>query len=70
MAEGGRLRFGLFGIGLAAYWSQFPGLEERLQGYVARVAERLAGGEQGQSRREIVNFGLVAQRRAGVCGGA
>jgi L-arabinose isomerase len=54
MAEGGKLRVGLFGIGLAAYWSQFAGLEERLKGYVARVAERLAG-----PGREIVNFGLV-----------
>jgi L-arabinose isomerase len=54
MAENGTLRVGLFGIGLAAYWSQFEGLEERLKGYVARVAERLAG-----PGREIVNFGLV-----------
>ena len=48
------MRVGLFGIGLAAYWSQFEGLEERLRGYVARVAKRLAG-----PGREIVNFGLV-----------
>jgi L-arabinose isomerase len=54
MAEGGKLRVGLFGIGLAAYWSQFPGLEERLKGYVARVWERLMG-----PGREVVNFGLV-----------
>ena len=54
MAEDGTLRVGLFGIGLEAYWSQFAGLEERLKGYVARVAERLAG-----PGREIVNFGLV-----------
>lgn len=54
MAENGTLRVGLFGIGLEAYWSQFEGLEERLKGYVARVAERLAG-----PGREIVNFGLV-----------
>ena len=54
MAEDGRLRVGLFGIGLAAYWSQFAGLEQRLKGYVARVAEKLAG-----PGREIVNFGLV-----------
>jgi L-arabinose isomerase len=54
MAEEGTLRVGLFGIGLAAYWSQFPGLEDRLKGYVARVAEKLAG-----PGREIVNFGLV-----------
>jgi L-arabinose isomerase len=49
-----RLRIGLFGVGLAAYWAQFPGLEERLSGYVGRVAERLGG-----PRREVVNFGLV-----------
>ncbi len=54
MAEDGSLRIGLFGIGLEAYWSQFAGLEDRLKGYVARVAERLAG-----PGREIVNFGLV-----------
>jgi L-arabinose isomerase len=54
MAEGGRLRVGLFGIGLEAYWSQFTGLEERLRGYVARVEEKIAG-----PGREIVNFGLV-----------
>jgi L-arabinose isomerase len=54
MGEDGTLRVGLFGIGLAAYWSQFAGLEERLKGNVARVAERLAA-----PGREIVNFGLV-----------
>ncbi|HEV2708834.1 MAG TPA: arabinose isomerase [Edaphobacter sp.] len=48
------LRVGLFGIGLSAYWDQFPGLEERLKGYVHTVEQRL----QGPSR-EIVNFGLV-----------
>lgn len=54
MAEGGSLRIGLLGIGLAAYWDQFSGLEDRLQGYVNRVAERLSGPD-----REVVNFGLV-----------
>ena len=54
MAEGGTLRVGLFGIGLETYWSQFSGLEDRLKGYVSRVAEKLAG-----PNREIVNFGLV-----------
>jgi L-arabinose isomerase len=54
MAENGKLRIGLFGIGLAAYWNQFEGLEQRLKGYLARIAERLAG-----PGREIVNFGLV-----------
>jgi L-arabinose isomerase len=37
------LRVGLCGIGLEAYWPQFSGLRERLDGYVRRVAERLQG---------------------------
>ncbi len=48
------LRVGLFGIGLDAYWPQFPGLKERLEGYVARVAQQLA-----RPGVEIVNLGLV-----------
>jgi L-arabinose isomerase len=48
------LRIGLFGIGLDAYWPQFPGLKERLEGYVARVAQKLA-----RPGVEIVNLGLV-----------
>ena len=30
-------RVGVFGIGLAAYWPQFPGLKERLEGYQREV---------------------------------
>jgi L-arabinose isomerase len=26
------VKIGVFGIGLHAYWNQFPGLKERLQG--------------------------------------
>jgi L-arabinose isomerase len=48
------LRVGLCGIGLDAYWSQFAGLEERLKGYVAKVAARLA-----RPGVEVVNLGLV-----------
>lgn len=49
-----KLRVGLMGIGLQAYWHQFEGLEQRLQGYVDYVATRI-GGEA----RTVVNFGLV-----------
>src|ERR1700733_7297373 len=49
-----KLRVGLFGIGLAAYWTQFSGLEDRLKGYVGTVEERLRG-----PTREVINFGLV-----------
>jgi len=48
------LRAGLCGIGLDAYWSQFAGLEQRLEGYVERVAARLA-----RPGVEVVNLGLV-----------
>ena len=48
------LRVGLFGIGLDAYWPQFPGLKERLEGYLARVALKFA-----RPGREIINLGLV-----------
>jgi L-arabinose isomerase len=47
-------RVGLFGIGLEAYWSQFPGLEKRLRGYVGEVAKRL-----GANGRAVIDFGLV-----------
>jgi L-arabinose isomerase len=29
-------RIGLFGIGLDAYWPQFPGLKPRLEGYLGK----------------------------------
>src|SRR5271165_7354841 len=45
---------GLFGIGLDAYWPQFPGLEDRLKGYLARLAEKLAG-----FGAEVVDLGLI-----------
>lgn len=48
------LKIGLFGIGLDAYWPQFPGLKERLEGYLARVAEKLA-----RPGVRIHNAGLV-----------
>lgn len=48
------LRIGLFGIGLEAYWPQFEGLKERLEGYLDTVAEQV--GRQGV---ELVNLGLI-----------
>src|SRR5215212_9751168 len=47
-------RVGIFGIGLAAYWPQFEGLRERVEGYQRRVEERV--GELGG---EVVSAGLV-----------
>ncbi len=48
------LRIGLFGIGLDTYWPQFPGLKERLEGYVGRVAGKLK-----RPGVEVINLGLV-----------
>jgi L-arabinose isomerase len=45
---------GLFGVGLDAYWPQFAGLENRLKGYIQRVAQLL--GRPGVS---VVNLGLI-----------
>ncbi len=35
------MKIGLFGIGLDAYWPQFEGLKERLEGYIRIVEGRL-----------------------------
>ncbi len=48
------LRVGLCGIGLDAYWPQFAGLKDRLEGYVERVAARLA-----RPGVAVVNLGLI-----------
>lgn len=36
-----KAKVGIFGIGLAAYWPQFEGLKERLEGYQKKVETRL-----------------------------
>ncbi|PJF38496.1 MAG: arabinose isomerase, partial [Phototrophicales bacterium] len=43
-----------FGIGLAAYWPQFEGLKERLQGYQKRVEDQIAS-----MNAEVISAGLV-----------
>jgi L-arabinose isomerase len=64
MESTARARIGVFGIGLAAYWPQFPGLKERLEGYLRRVEGRI-----GALGAEVVSAGLVdtapAARQAG-----
>jgi L-arabinose isomerase len=50
----GSSRIGLFGIGLDTYWPQFAGLKERLLGYQAYIAGRLAA-----LGVEVVDAGLV-----------
>jgi L-arabinose isomerase len=52
-------RVGIFGIGLAAYWPQFAGLRERIEGYQRRVEERVAA-----LGAEVVSAGLVDTEQA------
>ena len=42
------------GIGLDAYWAQFEGLKERLEGYLSVVEEKISGAPF-----QIINIGLV-----------
>ncbi|MGH9692586.1 MAG: arabinose isomerase, partial [Bryobacteraceae bacterium] len=49
-----RGRIGVFGIGLAAYWPQFPGLKQRLEGYQREVEGRLE-----TCGVEVISAGLV-----------
>ncbi len=48
------LKIGLFGIGLDAYWPQFKGLKERLEGYLEDVSKKIGSFGAG-----IVNLGLI-----------
>lgn len=48
------VRIGLFGIGLDAYWPQFAGLKERLEGYLKVVEKRV-----GRPGVEVVSLGLI-----------
>jgi L-arabinose isomerase len=58
------MKVGVFGVGLAAYWPQFEGLRDRLEGYQRGIEARL--GEMGA---DVVSAGLVdtpqAARSAG-----
>ncbi len=49
-----QLKVGLFGIGLDAYWPQFPGLKDRLIGFTEQVAKNIQS-----PRVEVINLGLV-----------
>jgi L-arabinose isomerase len=60
-----QVKIGIFGIGLRAYWDQFPGLKERLEGYQRYVEQRLRS-----LAADVISAGLVdtasAAKEAGV----
>lgn len=58
------MKLGLFSIGLAAYWPQFPGLKERLEGYGSAVADRLRA-----MGADVVDVGMVDDQPAAVRAG-
>jgi L-arabinose isomerase len=47
-------KIGLFGIGLDAYWPQFPGLEDRLKKYGNQVVQKLE-----RAGAQVINLGLI-----------
>ncbi len=49
-----RARVGIFGIGLAAYWPQFKGLKERLEGYQKQIEKKLES-----FGAEVISVGLI-----------
>jgi L-arabinose isomerase len=52
--DGSSLKVGLFGIGLEAYWSQFDGLKDRLEGYLRIVESKIK-----TNGVEVINPGLI-----------
>jgi L-arabinose isomerase len=54
---------GVFGIGLAAYWPQFHGLKERLEGYQRKVEQRIS------QWASVVSAGLVDDTPKGLQAG-
>lgn len=57
-------KIGVFGIGLESYWSQFDGLQERLEGYLETVENRL-----NQYGADVVSAGLVDTPEKGLHAG-
>ncbi|MFN8240399.1 MAG: hypothetical protein U0X39_06555 [Bacteroidales bacterium] len=49
-----QIKAGLFGIGLDTYWAQFPGLLEKLNGYLQGVSDKLTALDC-----VVVNAGMV-----------
>ena len=48
------MNIGIFGVGLQAYWQQFPGLHDRLLGYQADIVKRIS-----RDGLELIDAGLV-----------
>src|SRR5579863_861742 len=51
----GKIKIGLFGIGLEKYWSQFDGLHERLQGYQEQIRKKISADNEVR----VIDAGMV-----------
>ncbi len=49
-----KLRLGLFGIGLDAYWPQFPGLKNALEEYLLTLQKNIS-----RYKVDLINLGLI-----------
>lgn len=58
-----RARIGLYSVGLQAYWTQFPGLAERLTEYGNHIERQLSAWG------DVFNYGLVDTEAAGRAAG-
>ncbi|MBC7812598.1 MAG: L-fucose/L-arabinose isomerase family protein [Burkholderiales bacterium] len=56
-----KAKIGIFGIGLAAYWPQFDGLKERLEGYQGKIEARLRDMGADVSSAGLVDTAPAAQ---------
>ena len=57
-------RIGLYSIGLAAYWPQFPGLRERLLEYGSFIAQKIKAMDA-----DVFYFGMADTEQAGLAAG-
>jgi L-arabinose isomerase len=64
MQRSSRLRLGLFSVGLDAYWPQFPGLLERLNGYNAEIEKKLSRPDV-----DVENLGMIDSAEKAVLAG-
>lgn len=58
-AAGAKARVGIFGVGLAAYWPQFPGLQESILKHLRHIVATI------EPWAEVIDGGLVDTAQAG-----
>lgn len=57
-----KVRIGLYTTGLKAYWPQFAGMRERLEGYGRFIASEFAAMGCASFDVEVFNFGIDREK--------